>query len=594
MTEPADTQPLHRMQGEPETQVEQDRQLIREARAKGPASLLGAFVKLSGPGWLQSAITLGGGSLAGSLYLGVLAGTDLLWLQPLAMILGVIMLSAIAYVTLSTRQRPFEAIRLHVNPVLAWAWAIGTMLANFVWCMPQFTLGESALTQNLAPGLFAGMSETSADLACVAILFSLAAVVSWFYESGGRGIKLFELILKLMVGVVVISFFGVIIKMLASGTLDFGRLLAGFVPDVSLLLNPAEAFREPIAAAGEFSGWWREQIVTEQQRRMITTVGTAVGINMTFLLPYSMLARGWGRDFRGLATFDLSTGLLIPFVVATTCVVVAAATQFHASYDEALVAGEVTDDNRDLQGSYAKQLAARVKAEVGAEAYAAMSADETAAAAAALPAADRRLAAMLVTRDARHLAVALRPLMGERLSGLVFGIGVFAMAVSTIIILMLINGFVVCEMLGRPGDATIHRVAAFACAAVGALGPFAWKEASFYLAVPTSMFGYAMLPIAYITFFCLMNSRTLLGEHMPTGLSRVIWNTLMGVACTLTVIGSFWAIYKSAVPWVGFAIVGGLLVVALSVHFAKLGTLNEQAARRDDTSPVDAKPLDGE
>ena len=30
----------------------------------------------------------------------------------------------------------------------------------------------------------------------------------------------------------------------------------------------------------------------------------AVGINMTFLLPYSMLARGWDKDFRGLAVFD--------------------------------------------------------------------------------------------------------------------------------------------------------------------------------------------------------------------------------------------------------------------------------------------------
>ena len=52
------------------------------------------YSKLSGPGWLQSAITLGGGSLAGSLYLGVLGGPSLLWLQPLAMLLGVVMLAA--------------------------------------------------------------------------------------------------------------------------------------------------------------------------------------------------------------------------------------------------------------------------------------------------------------------------------------------------------------------------------------------------------------------------------------------------------------------------------------------------------------------
>ena len=72
--------------------IQQDEQLILNAQKKGRLATLGAYTKLSGPGWLQSAITLGGGSLAGSLYLGVLGGASLLWLQPIAMIMGVIML----------------------------------------------------------------------------------------------------------------------------------------------------------------------------------------------------------------------------------------------------------------------------------------------------------------------------------------------------------------------------------------------------------------------------------------------------------------------------------------------------------------------
>src|SRR5690606_26034557 len=97
------------------SRVEQDRQLILDARERGTAAKVGAYVKLSGPGWMQSAITLGGGSLAGSLYLGVLAGNHLMWLQPLAMVLGIVMLSAIGYVTLSTGERPFQAINNHIN-----------------------------------------------------------------------------------------------------------------------------------------------------------------------------------------------------------------------------------------------------------------------------------------------------------------------------------------------------------------------------------------------------------------------------------------------------------------------------------------------
>ena len=73
-------------------------ELLDLAQTKGPLAKLPSTPKLSGPGWLQGAIALGGGSLAGALYLGVIAGFSLMWLQPMAMICGIIMLAAIAYV----------------------------------------------------------------------------------------------------------------------------------------------------------------------------------------------------------------------------------------------------------------------------------------------------------------------------------------------------------------------------------------------------------------------------------------------------------------------------------------------------------------
>ena len=63
--------------------------LLQEASTKGPLGKAAIYARLSGPGWLQGAITLGGGSLAGALYLGILFGPHMLWLQPLAMICGV-------------------------------------------------------------------------------------------------------------------------------------------------------------------------------------------------------------------------------------------------------------------------------------------------------------------------------------------------------------------------------------------------------------------------------------------------------------------------------------------------------------------------
>ena len=79
-----------------------DREELARATEAGGWEKYKTFAKLSGPGWLQSAITLGGGSLAGALFLGVIGGYSILWVQLLAMILGVIMLCAISYITLST------------------------------------------------------------------------------------------------------------------------------------------------------------------------------------------------------------------------------------------------------------------------------------------------------------------------------------------------------------------------------------------------------------------------------------------------------------------------------------------------------------
>ena len=122
------------------SKADADRQLLLDAQEKGTGATLNAYIRLSGPGWLQSAITLGGGSLAGALFLGVLGGTSLLWLQLIAIIMGVVMLSAISYVTLSTGERPFRSINQHINPALGWGWLVATVMANMIWCMPQFSL----------------------------------------------------------------------------------------------------------------------------------------------------------------------------------------------------------------------------------------------------------------------------------------------------------------------------------------------------------------------------------------------------------------------------------------------------------------------
>jgi len=535
-----------------------EKKLLVEANQKPLLSRWGTFAKLSGPGWLQGAITLGGGSLAGSLYLGVIGGYELLWLQPLMMIFGVLMLSVIGYVTLSTGEKPFRAINKHINPVLGWGWLIAAMLANLVWAMPQFSLGTAAIQQN-----FGILDGDSGKYICALLLFVIGVAVVWSYDSGNNGVKIFEIILKVMVAIVVLSFFGVVIVM--AGELKWGEIFVGFIPNLSLITEPAAKYQAFIADSSN-PEYWKGVILESQRDRMVAAAATAVGINMTFLLPYSMLRKGWGREHRGLASFDLSLGLFLPFFLATTCVVIASAHQFHGDFNKGLLdPTQANEATKKLEGAYNKNLDA-FKAS-GGEAGS-IEPNE----------ADKKIAAMLVKRDAFQLADSLEELTDKKaLSQTVFGIGVLGMAISTIIILMLINGFVVTEMLGAEIGGVKHKIGSILPGITGALGfLYLWSnaEANFWLAVPTSVFGMVLLPIAYITFFLMINSKSLMGDAMPQGNKRIALNIAMLVALAAATVGAGWSVW-SKVQWVGVAAVGVFFLAAVVAHFLRSGRSTE-------------------
>jgi Mn2+/Fe2+ NRAMP family transporter len=542
-------------------------ELLDLAQTKGPLGKAAIYLKLSGPGWLQGAVTLGGGSLAGALYVGIISGYQLLWLQPLAMILGVIMLSAIGYVTLSTGRRPFESVKTHISPVLAWAWAIATLMANIVWAMPQFSLGIGAMQQNIFP--FIGTSQAS-TIGVALLFFVIGMGINYAYETGSKGVKIFEDVLKAMVGLIVIAFFLVVGVLTFSGTISWADIFNGMIPRVSDLYNPAREYIAPIAATGEFAAYWTNSIVSSQRDIIMTAFGTAVGINMTFLLPYSMLRRKWGRRERGLAIFDLSIGLIIPFVLATSCIVIAAAAAFHAKTSDIL-----RPDGTPIPGAaksyYAAFATHPAVVKATAQSPAAEKAASVAIAVAALPEADRKVGAMLAQRGNIQLATTLAPLTGPGIAQKVFGLGVLGMAVSTIIVLMLMNGFALTEMLGRSGDRKIHLIGCAISGIGGFAGAFLWgnPDARAALAVPTSVIGGSMIPIAYFTFLLMMNSKPLLGADLPSGGARIRWNILMITATGIATGGSIWALSAKGIPgYIGLAILAALAILG-TVGFLK-------------------------
>ena len=260
----------------------------------------------------------------------------------------------------------------------------------------------------------------------------------------------------------------------------------------------------------------------------------------------------------------------MPFVLATGCVVIAAASQFHGKTDDVMKKVLAGDDSAKEVQAYFDYLDDRVQ-----YANPNISDELLPAAREALPEADKKVAAMLVKRNNNALAGTLEPLVGDTIAQTVFGVGVLGMAVSTIIILMLINGFAFCELLNVPAEGTMHRIGSF-IPAVGVLGPFVWGAAAPALAVPTSVIGGAMLPIAYVSFLLLMNSKSVLGDAMPTGSKRVVWNALMILGTVVSAFASAWGLYGKKMYGFPIGIVA-LVFLAVLLVIGFVSFLQKQA-----------------
>ena len=108
------------------------------------------------------------------------------------------------------------------------------------------------------------------------------------------------------------------------------------------------------------------------------------------------------------------------------------------------------------------------------------------------------------------------------------------MALSTISMLMLISGFVFSEMFDKEHGGMYHKIGIL-CGATGIFWPIWWSGGSkAFLAIVTSTIGYILLPIAFLAFFMMMNSKKILGDDIPKGNKRLIWNVLMGVSLLIT------------------------------------------------------------
>ena len=432
---------------------------LEQLAARPVLQRLPAYVRLSGPGWLQGAMTLGGGSAITSLTIGAVYGYELLWVQPLSMLIGCIMLFALSHQTLSTGMAPFKAMREHVHPGLAWAWAIAALASSIIWGFSHYPLSAGMLEEIVEVGTGFSLKE-SGGLGRELYLFLLASLVwltcaytAWNYGAGGRAVTIFENGIKLLSSMIVLSFAWVVVSASINGQVDWGAVLAGYIPR-SL----------PADDAG----------VTT----IMAALGTAVGINMTFVYGYTLLHRNWGRAHRELSRYDIVLGLVIPYILVTSLMSIAAAGAFYGS-------------ELGIVGKLSPGQAGNMFAQAG---------------------------------------------LGVVTGKLIFAFGVLGMAVGSLVMHMLCCGAAAAEMFGWSHDSRNYRLALL-LPTPAVLGVFVWSTMGAYVVLPTSAICGLLLPIAYIGWLVLNNRSDYLGADRPTGNKALLYNGAM-VLCIVGVLAS--------------------------------------------------------
>jgi len=421
------------------------------------------YLRHIGPGYMQSAMTLGGGTAFASIFAGAAFGYELLWVAPLAMLLGIIVMSAVAYQTLSSGMRPFEAMKVHAGAPFAYGWAFSGIASSIIWQFAQYALASSMLVA-LAESL--GYEVSSGAMGAVALFWCVA--VALLYDARPSLVRFYEKLIKAMVWFIIACFAFVVAK---TGVPHPGDLAAGLVP---------------FSIPGENQGVQGITLV-------VSGLAAAVGANMLFVYPYTLRKRGWGREHRRLARIDLGFGMFLPYAIAASLMVIASASIFFYG-DPELFAGKKISPPQ---------------------------------AAAILAAPDR-----------------LGPVAGMW----VFGLGIVAMALSSITMQMLCSGFALCEMFNWEPRGWRYRLGLM-LPAVGVLGSVFWSDVRLWIAVPTNVICGFLLPIAYLGFIKLQLSRDYLGADRPRGVAGALWILGMLVS-TLVLVGFLgWFTWNQVPHW---------------------------------------------
>ncbi len=221
--------------------LEREQQVLIALDQKPWRQRIRGYFNLTGPAWMQSAMTLGAGSAAASVVAGAFYGYQLLWVQPIAMFLGVFMMAALANITLTKGERAYLIVGRELHPSVAFLWAVATVVSTVIWHFGQYALlGGAAWDLANVAGIHgaldpatgksvAGATQTMVRFAGGFLILGINIYLTWNYGSKPAGIKLYEGFLRWMIRIVMLAFLVVVGVQLVRGQLDFGGIMQGIL-----------------------------------------------------------------------------------------------------------------------------------------------------------------------------------------------------------------------------------------------------------------------------------------------------------------------------------------------------------------------------
>lgn len=294
-------------------QALKEKAYLHELNQKPFLQRTAGYIKLSGPGFMNAAFTLGAGSFASSVTLGAAYGYDMLWIPLYSFAIGIFMLALAArFVTQTTVPVIKAQDQYHGKFFGSFATGlVACFIASIVYSFGQYALGSDALTS-----LFKVLNLNIPKSVSWIFLVAVSVPLSLMYGSGEnpKGVRFVENAMKVMIGIMLVVFGAV----LCVTGINLPAMVKG-------LLIP----KLPSGLDGIIM--------------MIGSLTATIGVMDWMLFNNGMISRGYSEEHERLGRFDAFFGGLLPVTLILSFVSIAFAEAFSGKPGIPTSSGELCD-----------------------------------------------------------------------------------------------------------------------------------------------------------------------------------------------------------------------------------------------------------